>query len=91
MEEEEEDDNEGLEEEYRPTKRIRSETMVLDAEEAQIASNLQPIHTTSGTVQPLDEDEIGMLDFEDEKEGGAVGDISGEHGAAVFEDNGVYL
>ena len=94
MEEEAEEDeeDEGL---YSPSpKRRRTETMVLDEEEAEIASGFRPVHETRRDASQLEEDKTISHDVDSagaEGEGGGVGgavdDYSGDGGSG-FENNG---
>ena len=89
--EEEEDEDEEL---YtQPSKKQRTETMVLDEEEAEIASGLCPVHETSRGALQLEKD-VDSAGAESEGNGegdggvgGAVDDYSGDRGTG-FENNG---
>jgi hypothetical protein len=83
--------NENEEEGFPPPKRIRTEAVVLDDEESEIASGLRPI---SRVGSQLDQD-VDSAGADGEGEGeesdqgeGAVDDYSGD-GRNGFEDNGV--
>jgi hypothetical protein len=77
------------EEDSLPKKKIRTEAMVLDAEETEIASGLRPIQGTSRTASQFEQDETGS------QGGGSGADVNGEGAGEVddldngFEDNGV--
>jgi hypothetical protein len=89
---EEINDEEGFEEEESPpAKRLRTETIVLDEEEAEIASGLRPILGTERAAPQLEEDDTGSQNGGDSGEGGAVEDLRGDGYGAGFEDNGVCL
>lgn len=99
MEEEGDEDDINLEEESPPPKRIRTETLVLDEDEAEIASGLRPLPETSRHATQLEKDKTTIEDAESagaESEsnvegnggvGGAVDDYSGGGGTG-FENNG---
>ena len=87
-----------------PSKKVRSETLVLDDEETEIASGLRPIKRRSAAIQS-DEDDAGSLngnqnDGDIDVEGGdavddfrhdAVDDFNGQGLNSGFENNGVRL
>jgi hypothetical protein len=87
--EEETNYDEGREEEDTPPvkKKQRTETMVLDDEEADLASALRPIRRTKQAESKFNDDETGSQDGGDS--GVAVDDFSGD--GAEFEENGVCL
>lgn len=89
--EEETNEDEISEEDFPPSKRRRTEPMVLDDEETEIASGLRPIPGTSRAVSRFEEDETQSQDGSDsgvEKEGDAVDGVGLDAG---FQDNGVCL
>ena len=97
--EEEADDDEEDELNSRPSKKICTEAMVLDDEEAEIASGLRPLREASRDASQLEKDKTISEDVDSagaESEGnaegnggvgGAVDDYSGEGGTG-FENNG---
>jgi len=92
--EEETNGDEISEEDSPPSKRRRTETMVLDDEETKIASGLRPIPGISRAVSHFAEDETQSQDGGDsgaEKEEGPVDDLCGDGLDAGFKDNGVCL
>jgi hypothetical protein len=94
MEEEiNEDEGSQEDEDSPPSKRIRTETMVLDEEENEIASGLRPIHETSRVPSQLEQDktrsQYGNSGSGSEDEGGGGVDDHNGDGHTGFEDNGV--
>lgn len=82
---EEANEGEGSQEEDNPpTKRVRTEAMVLDCDEVDIASGLRPIQGTSRAAQ--DKDDSGA---EGDGERSNDFDFSGDGRGTGFEDNGV--
>lgn len=95
MEEEadEDEEDEGLH--SPPHKKIRTENIVLDEEEAEIASGLRPVHETRRDAPQLEEDmtmgqDVDSAGSEGEGGGGggAVDDYNGDRSTG-FENNGV--
>jgi hypothetical protein len=86
MQEETNEDEEDEEEDSPPTKRVRSETMVLDDDEVEIASGLRPIRGTSQAAGSQDGGDSGVGGESD-----AVEDDGDDGHIAGFEDNGVCL
>jgi len=94
MEEEAKDDEDSEEEGSPLKKRVRTGVMVLDNDEANIASSLRPIQRKRPSISPFQEGTDGNQNSGDsgkEKEGGTVDDYSGDGLGVVFENNGVRL
>ena len=94
MEEEAKDDEDSEEEGSPLKKRVRTGVMVLDNDEANIASSLRPIQRKSPSISLLQESTDGSQNSGDsgkEKEEGTVDDYSGDRLGVVFENNGVRL
>ena len=80
-----------------PAKRFRTEAMILDEEEADIASGLRPVHETRKDVSHLEEDttisqDLSFVGSEDELYSEGVGDAVNNYrgdGGTEFENNGV--
>lgn len=99
MEEEADDDEEDEELYSHPPKKRRTEPMVLDEEEAEIASGLRPVHETRQDASQLQmnktiSEDVDSAGAESEGNveanggvGGAVDDYSGDGGTG-FENNG---
>lgn len=90
--------DEGDEEMNPPSpKRFQTEAMILDEEEADIASGLRPIHETRKDVSHLEEDmtisqDLDSVGTEDELYGEGVGDAVNNYsgdGGTEFKNNGV--
>jgi hypothetical protein len=88
---EEANEDEGDEDMCSPSpKRIRTEPLALDDEEAEIASGLRPVHGTSQVASQLEEDKTMGQDDDSagaEDEADAVNEYSGDGGTG-FENNG---
>jgi len=100
MDEELDDDEDSQEEVLPPAKRFRKEPMVLDEEEAGIASGLRPICGTSEAASRLEQDETQSQDGDAgapaevygegaKQGGGVVDDFRGDGNDVGFSDNGV--
>lgn len=92
--EEEAKEEEGDEEDSPPKKRVRTGIMILDEEEADIASGLRPIQKKRPSVSSLQEDMDGSQigpDSGAENGEGTVDDHSGDGHGVLFENNGVRL
>jgi len=94
------EDEDSQDEVFPPAKRVRKEHMVLDEDEAGIASGLRPMLGTSEAASRFEQDETERQDGDAgaqaevngggiKQGGGAVDDFSGDGNDTGFSDNGV--
>jgi hypothetical protein len=89
MQEEANGDEENEEEDSRPSKKTRNESIVLDEEEAQIASGLRESSRQVAMDRARSEDVDSRMDADDDEQGEQVGAAIDDYGGTEFDNNGV--